>query len=489
VPTRSVSVAILGGGPAGLAAGWRLARRGLTDFALLELEPSVGGTSVAGRSEVTPFPWAAHYLPVPKARHTDLIGLLHEMNALEGRDRHDDPVGAEHLLVRAPEDRLFLDGYWHEGLYPHAGATDQDRAELARFYSIVQRYAALRDGQGRRAFTLPVADCSDDAALVALDRLSAADWLASQGFRSPRLRWFTEYACRDDYGLTLEHTSAWAMLWYYAARVGDHGEESSFLTWPAGNGALVEHLAGATRRQTTTGRMVVDVEPRSDEVIIHAVDTTTGASETLRARHAICAMPRFVARRVVRPLRDRGGALDDFAYGAWMVANLHLRARPFERGFPPAWDNVLYDSASLGYVSATHQRGRDVGPTVWTYYLPLTDEDPRVARQRLLELTWAEWREVIVRDLRRAHPDLEQHLERIDVWRWGHAMIQPRVGAMFSPARRAATVPDGRVHYAHSDLSGVAVFEEAFHHGVQAADAVFDALRGADSVPAEVTAT
>src|SRR4051812_7639630 len=36
---------IVGGGVAGLAAAWRLARAGMTDFVLLELEPEIGGTS------------------------------------------------------------------------------------------------------------------------------------------------------------------------------------------------------------------------------------------------------------------------------------------------------------------------------------------------------------------------------------------------------------------------------------------------------------
>src|SRR5437660_560735 len=41
---RRAGVVIVGGGVAGLAAAWRLARAGLRDFRLLELEPAVGGT-------------------------------------------------------------------------------------------------------------------------------------------------------------------------------------------------------------------------------------------------------------------------------------------------------------------------------------------------------------------------------------------------------------------------------------------------------------
>ena len=86
--------------------------------------------------------------------------------------------------------------------------------------------------------------------------------------------------------------------------------------------------------------------------------------------------------------------------------------------------------------------------------------------------------DAIMADLGRAHPQLERHVERIDVCRWGHGMIQPRPGFVWGAARRAAATPIGPIHFAHSDLSGIALFEEAFHHGVRAADEVRAALSG-----------
>jgi hypothetical protein len=188
----------------------------------------------------------------------------------------------------------------------------------------------------------------------------------------------------------------------------------------------------------------------------------------------IVAVPQFVARRLLRPWRDAAPEhLSRFSYGAWLVANLHLRSRPRGRGVPLAWDNVLYDSPSLGYVAATHQALRDRGPTIWTYYLPLTHDDPKSARRELARADHAELSDAVLSDLERAHPDLSTSLDRLDIWRWGHAMIQPVPGFMWSAERRRATEPVfGRVHFAHSDLSGVALFEEAQAQGVRAAEAV-----------------
>jgi hypothetical protein len=152
-----------------------------------------------------------------------------------------------------------------------------------------------------------------------------------------------------------------------------------------------------------------------------------------------------------------------------MVANIHLRDRPVSHGFPLAWDNVLVDSPSLGYVVATHQRGIDTGPTVFTYYFALTGKG---ARERLLATGRDEWAEIALADLTRAHPDIRSLAERIDVMRWGHAMITPRPGFISSRARFDAAKPAGNIHFAQTDLSGVALFEEAFFQGNRAADEV-----------------
>jgi hypothetical protein len=154
-----------------------------------------------------------------------------------------------------------------------------------------------------------------------------------------------------------------------------------------------------------------------------------------------------------------------------VVANVHLRDRPLERGHgaPPAWDNVFRDSPSLGYVSATHQRGRDRGPTVWTWYYPFTDVDAAAVRTKLAGAGYAEWAEVILADLARAHPDVRDHVDHIEVAFWGHGMVRPRVGSMWDPALAARRAALGRVHFANTDLSGLALFEEAFDHGLRAA--------------------
>lgn len=464
---RKERVVVVGGGIAGLAAAWELRRRGIRDVLVLELDQVAGGTARGGTSTVTPYPWGAHYIVAPQKEQTDLTALLEEMKAVEGYAPDGTPIVDETLRCREPEERVWYLGRWWEGLYLEAAATKEDRRQLGVFNAEVDKWSAWRDTAGRRAFAIPRSLCSDAPDVKALDTISFAAWLDSHGLKSPRLRWLCDYACRDDYALTAAQTSAWAGLFYFAGRQASAGVEAqSVVTWPNGNGALVAHLASGARVETAAP--VVDIDEASGRV-------TLANGTGIEANAVIVATPTFVTNRIVRGRRgQRGGD-----YGAWVVANVHLRDRPVERGrgAPPAWDNVLRDSPSLGYVSATHQRGRDRGPTIWTWYYPFTDEDSTSVRKKLAGAGQPEWAETVLADLSRAHPDVHDHVDQIDVAFWGHGMIRPRVNTAWSPALAAARAPLGRVHFAHTDLSGFALFEEAFDHGLRAAREVAEVLR------------
>ena len=143
-----------------------------------------------------------------------------------------------------------------------------------------------------------------------------------------------------------------------------------------------------------------------------------------------------------------------------MTANLWLDRWPNERGLPPAWDNVLFDSPSLGYVVATHQSLRTFIPrTVWTYYWALDQGSPRANRTWLLAQDWRTLRDRVLDDLSRAHPDIRDCATRVDICRMGRD-DSSTPGFLTSAARRY-WLPHDRLFFAHSDLSGVSIFEEA----------------------------
>lgn len=462
---------VVGAGAAGLSAAWRLRGAGLDDFAVCELDPEVGGTARCGRNAHTAYPWGAHYLPAPLSTKGPVPRLLRELGAMNA-----DGTFSEAALIREPEERVYYRGTWYEGLYLRAGASPDDLAQLERFEKKMEALASARDAKGRRAFTVPVAACSDDSEWTQLDRLSMSQWMEREGFTSQRLLWLVDYACRDDYGATSAGTSAWAGIWYFTARLHHAG----FLSWPEGNGRLIAQLASsAGAERLLRGLLVHALERNEAGWLVHAVNAR-GEPTAFQARQVVLACPRLIAARLVD-----GVSATAFRYSPWVVANLSLKGLPRSRGFPLAWDNVLYSSKSLGYVVATHQRARasDAGPTVFTWYYPLTGDDPRYERERLLATTRDDWETVVRADLWPAHQDLDGLAERLDVMRWGHAMVRPYPGFIWGPERRAAAEPRfGSLHFAHSDSGGLALFEEACHHGVRAAEGALAGLgRSAES--------
>ncbi|MBI3653634.1 MAG: FAD-dependent oxidoreductase [Acidobacteria bacterium] len=475
---QRVKVVIVGGGVAGLAAARKLLQAGVDDFVLLELEREAGGTARSGTSPLVAYPWGAHYLPAPMKENVALVGLLEEMGLLEGKDQDGEPIVAEQFLCRDPEERIFFKGRWYEGLYLRAGATSDDLAQFDRFNNEVKKLVAWRDAKGRRAFALPIANSSDDAEINQLDRLTMGEWLNRHSLTSPRLRWLVDYACRDDYGMTVEQTSAWAGLFYFCSRVKKPGDDAEpLITFPEGNGRLVNYLFDKAKAKARLGFAAAEIIPIETNgragVDVIAVSHDGETSRGFHAERVIFAAPHFLSRFVIRDYRDQPPAhVAEFEYGAWLVANLFLRDRPKDKGFPLCWDNVFYDSDSLGYVVATHQRGIDRGATVFTYYYPLCDEDPKQARQRLLDKDWAQLADVVLTDMSRAHTEIRSLVERLDVMRWGHAMIRPRPNFVRSAARREAAKAYRNIHFAHTDLSGVALFEEAFYHGNRAAEEI-----------------
>lgn len=479
---RHAGIVIVGGGMAGLSAGWRLNKAGYQDYVLLELEPEVGGNSRHGENETTPYPWGAHYVPVPGPDAHLVHELFEELGIIEGRDREGLPIYNELFLCSDPQDRLLINGRWQEGLIPELGISEADKRQYKSFFETMEAFKVARGSDGRAAFSIPVDLSSRDPKFTALDQKTMAQYMDEHGWTSEPLRWYVDYCCRDDYGCRVGDVSAWAGIHYFASRIGKGANSGeAVLTWPEGNGWIVKQLARQIAPRVRPNALVFNVETAaSGDVLIDYYDTGTHTTTRIVAKAAIFAAPRFVAARVVKSLRAAPPSyLTAFDYAPWMVANVSLDTKPAGSGAPLAWDNVSYHSPSLGYIVATHQRvERYAQPsTVISYYMPLCDRDPVEARKTALSRSYREWSDLIVADLTRIHPGIEATITHLDVWLWGHAMIRPIPGFIWGPDRQEAMTPHGRVFFAHSDMSGMSIFEEAQYRGVLAADQALGSIQ------------
>ncbi len=473
---RRTGVVIVGAGISGLAAAWRLAKAGVDDFLLLEIEGEPGGNSRAGQSPLVAYPWGAHYLPLPTRESTAVRELLAELGVLHGDPAAAKPPYEERYLCATPQERVFRNGLWEEGLLPHRGLDPGERVQQRRFHERMEELKEARGNDGRRAFAIPMELSSRDPGWQALDRISFSRWLTENGFTAPSLHWLANYATRDDYGTAHDQTSAWAGLHYFACRSGEAANAAgdAVLTAPEGNAWLARGLARYAAGRILTDALAWRIEEGKSSV---AVDVLHGANTIrIEARQLIWAAPAFLLPRVwtAMPGELKVAALAG-DYAPWLTANLHLADLPEERhGAPPAWDNVLYDSPGLGYVVATHQLiRRRLSGTVFTYYRALHDVPPAEGRRLLLETPREVWAEGILGELERVHPDIRRLTTRLDIFRNGHAMRRPVPGSLFDGQReKLAAFRHPRIALAHSDLSGFSLFEEAQYRGVRAAERV-----------------
>lgn len=451
---RKAAVAIVGGGMGGLSAGWRLDKLGMRDWVLLELGEEVGGNSRGGENEISRYPWGAHYVPVPGKHATHVRELFQELGVLDANGNWD-----ERTLCHSPQERLWQHGRWHDGVEPLDGLTRSARDQFTRFESIIGEWRASG------AFQVPMGDVRVDQLsrelqqkLHALDSQSADQWMTSLGLDVPAVRWWVEYGTRDDYGASLKQASAWAAVHYFAARDAD---EQGPLTWPEGNHFIVKHLAARAGDRVVTGAPAYRVEKKGSQWLVRT------PKMDVMCEAVIWAAPLFVMPRVVVDVRLPVVT----EYAPWVVANITLDHWPSERGASPAWDNVIYDSQSLGYVVATHQQLGETGPqTVWTWYHAVVDRTSQEGRKWLTDTPWSWWRDYILSDLARAHPDIRSAARRIDVRRWGHAMARPVPGVLDRRDKLSRWSPAAGMFAAHADWSGFSLFEEAQWQGVNAAE-------------------
>jgi hypothetical protein len=204
--------------------------------------------------------------------------------------------------------------------------------------------------------------------------------------------------------------------------------------------------------------------------------------ERWTAAQLVLAVPLFVALRLFEsPPPALSAAVAAMRHAPWLVANLQCDRPPLDLGgAPPSWDNVLYGSAALGYVDAMHQSMRPhPGPTVLSAYWALggqNDSELRAARQRLLGDSASAWAAQVLADLGVAHHDLRERVTQVDLMRYGHAMSIPVPGLRGHAALQALARGGSRLRFAHADLSGYSVFEEAFFHGTRAASQTLRAM-------------
>ena len=377
------------------------------------------------------------------------------------------------MLCHSPQERLFIDGGWHDGLLPPVEALPAaERATTLAEYRALRR---RRRGRGRRRRASRSRPRARAGAIRSprSTRVTFAAWLDAQGLAAPALRWYLDYCCRDDYGAGSADVSAWAGLHYFASRHGFHapGDDAQRRRSEArAHLARRQRLARASaspRRsaiaciRAASSSRVDEGRARGRRRRLERGDASS-ASAGPRAR-VVLATPLFVAARLLAAppaaLRDAAGRV---RHAPWLVANLQLdaAARRSPRRARRRGTTCSTAARGLGYVDAMHQSTRAVaGPTVLTRLrrrsAPAATRRSPSSAAACSPTTGGRGPRRVIADLAPAHPDLAAKLRRVDLMRYGHAMSIPVPGVRSSAALRALAAPQRRVHFAHADLVGV----------------------------------
>lgn len=350
-------IAILGSGIAGLTAAWKLKKLGKTDMLMVD-GPQPHGNAAGGAFGELEYPTGAHYLPLPSPESVHVREILADLGIIQKDPMGEKPYYDERFILHAPEERLLYNGQWQEGFMPTEGVPQWEIDEHTRFFAEVERLRQTHGADGRRVFVFPTVMSSEDPQWQALDRITLKQWLEQSGYRSPTLHWYLNYCCRDDYGTRYDKVSAWAGLHYYCSRWGQaaNAANGTWLTWPGGLQPLATGMERASGIKRVAGT-VMSLKTTADgvEALCFKLENGKPSTYLVRARKAICAMPVYVAARVVDNIAAYGfdPAKHIPEYAPWMVANFLLKRFPQElqegpHSPPLSWDNVVLQRAGTG---------------------------------------------------------------------------------------------------------------------------------------------
>ena len=476
-PSRQIMIPylIVGGGITGLSAARQLTKRGVTDFLLLELEDHLGGNSSYGANQYSKFPLGAHYLPLPNMEDKELLRFLEEEQIILGYDSKGFPIFDEIQLAFAPDERLFYKNSWQEGLVPKSPLGSLEDQEFKRFFSKMEYFRQAKDSSGRYFFDIPMVQSSREDEVTQFDHISMKKWLESESFSSELLLEYVDYCCRDDFGLGIDYVSAWAGIHYFAGRKQNSSQQKNetVLTWPEGNARLADHLKKYATGKSLKNHLVYEVGLKDGKAIAKVFDNSQQVSFEIVADRIIMATPQFVNQYLIENRRD---FTSDFHYTPWLLATLVVSDLNDNRSFPLCWDNVIHGSKGLGYVFDQHQRVEQIqSKKVITYYYSFSSADLGKTRRELYKRPKEYWEQLVFSDLEKAHPEIQNVTESIDIHLLGHGMVSPVPGFIFGSSKIKASQSIGnKVFFAHSDLSGISIFEEAFHQGISIVNQIID---------------
>jgi phytoene dehydrogenase-like protein len=449
---RHVETVVVGGGPAGLAAAWRLQREG-REVLLFEHEPLPGGTLRGAEWDGNRHPFGSTYFvrnAGDQRAFFDDIGF------------HPIETGEDALVVG--NDAIY--DWWSPANVRHLPFPASDAEAFVRFREVVL------------ALDPPPHYPLDEARPADLDRydaMSASEYLST--FGSQRLTRTMDLYCRSVLGAPATEVNAYAFLNFYGFEFGDNFSIPCW-TAPGGLAQIAERATTRLGASTVERGLVVSVENEETGVRIRMV-RPDGETNDVVCRAAIVAAPKRIARRIVANLpAARNAAMEKVRYAPYVTLTICARERLFKsRAFDFWFDdprNRFTDVIDVTFPldAAANNPGRTSGSFVYM----LSSARPEAERATLTsEAHLAEIAQDLARALDEHVPGTIEKIEELRIFSWGHSLVIPAIGShrAISPLVRA---PFGRVCFAGADNDLAPGIENAIDTGIRAAEQVLRSL-------------
>ncbi len=449
--TQTVDVVVIGGGAAGLAAAWQLKRAG-HNVLVIENEQHAGGVMNGPfiTSGGTSYPLGSTYF----YRYSGVI-----KDFLESIGVHPIETGEDALLLKG---EVVVD-WWNPANISRLPIPEAEREVLKKFRSVLLSTPLPQ---------YPLTSSSQE--MVELyGGLSVRDYLGN--YPSQTLAEIMDLYCQSVLGGSSREVSAYALLNFYALEFGDSFQIPCH-TFPGGLGAIARKAEAWLGKEHFVGNsLAVSVESTDAGVSVACVDAVTGEVSQVRARSAIVAVPKPIARHIVRGLpRMQQEAMGTVRYAPYVTVGLVCRAPLFperafdfwigdkERRFTDIIDATSPKDAMEGKLARTS------GEFVYMVSCPRPASD----RKKLEDMAWlATFAQNTAHAVAEHVPGALEKIVEMHVFGWGHSMVVPEVGAI---AKLVPTINQnvGRIHFAHSDNDLAPAIENAMDAGFAAAQRV-----------------
>jgi protoporphyrinogen oxidase len=291
------------------------------------------------------------------------------------------------------------------------------------------------------------------------DRYSLAQFLEKVWRLPPEVIRFFDPYCRSCLGAGPQEISAWAGLYFLMSEFSPLSRSGSF---PEGNARLVQALAAALSQPVQVQQAVVDLKVKPDAVHLLVWDKAAQRPWLLEAGVVILATGKFVTRRLLPP--DCGWdfeSFEAFRYSSYVVAalcgNLSLEA--------PGFENWVTGEPAFSDFILRPREAQPGSPRVMVVFAP---QPYPQGREPLLEKTPEQQGDQIVNAVARHFPGLEEEVEEVHLYRFGHAQAVAYPGFLHFLKGRLSP-QEGRLILANADLEGLPCVEAAIAQGEKAA--------------------